>query len=97
MKDWIAVLGEAVERMYGSPAKFVFTTSVSLSGERRAVLAYEIQMHGRTSLCFAWNEPTAQNHPCIVLRTNEFPTATDAVFAVAGSKSLHSQSRSRGT
>ena len=97
MKDWIAVLGEAVERTYGSPAKFVFTTSVNLDGERRAVLAYEIQVHGHTSLCFAWNEPTAHNHPCIVLRTTEFPTATDAVFAVAGSGSLQSPMRSRGT
>ena len=84
MDDWVAALSAAVERTYGSPARLAFTTTVMAGTERRVVLGFDVHLHGHSSLCFAWNEPTAHEHPCIVLRTDEFHTAADAVKAVVG-------------
>ena len=82
MEDWVTVLAAAVERTYASPVILLSSTSVRWTNERRVVLSFEIELHGRTCVCFAWNEPTAHGHPCIVLRTPEFLTAEDAVRAI---------------
>ena len=86
MEDRVLMLGAAVERTYACPARLVLTTSVNLGGERRVVLGFEIRLHEHTEVCFAWSEPTAHGHPCVVLRTEDFRTPEAAVRAVVGER-----------
>ena len=68
----------------GASTKLVSSATVSVNGERRVVLGFEIQMHQHPEVCFAWTEPSANNHACIVLRTEEFQAPEDAVRVLIG-------------
>lgn len=91
MHDWeLSALGATVERTYGSNATLVFTTAVGCADAHRVVAAFELQSQDRTSLCFAWNEPTAHGHPHMVLQTPAIQTAEEAVCAVVRGRLLSS-------
>ena len=91
MHDWeLLALGATVERTYGSSATLVSTTAVGCADAYRVVAAFELRLQERTSLCFAWNEPTAHGHPCLVLQTPAIQTAEEAVCAVVRGRLLSS-------
>lgn len=91
MHDWeLSVLRVTVERTYGSSATLVSTTAVGCADAYRVVAAFELQLQDRTSLCFAWNEPTAHGHPHLVLQTSAIQTAEEAVCAAVRGRLLSS-------
>ena len=80
-------LEESVERTYACRVQLAFRTSVYLTDESehpqiRIVAAYELKGAHPLGLCYAWNEPTRDGAPCMVLQSADVRTPQEAVRGV---------------
>ena len=82
-----AALAASVRRAYACTVRVADVTSVYLldtavGRHGRVVVTYELDGPQPARVCFAWNEPNANDQPRLVLRSPDIRTPQEAVRAV---------------